>query len=640
MVFDEIAWEMAQNVSLYGWEELKWFGSPLAAGNVIVLASLYVIFGHDPSLVIPINAAMHAFGGVLIFMLAKMLATNKKVGLYSGIIAGTLFVVFPSALNWYGQVHKDGYAILGTLLILLMWGKAVDKPIDNTSWMVMLFASTIGIIFVGFVRPYGLTLLFVVGIGALLIVLVSESKKISALSIKKVMFFMVTLVLLLIATFMVKEGTKQVVPESEVQYEIVFSDGLVWAWEENDWFPKRLENYVYTAARTRAGSIMQGQKINAQSIMDPEVSPKSITEVMEYLPRAFQLATLAPFPESWVSNLNVTRLLAAGEMFIFYLCLPGLFLLLLYNRSPKVWLAVYFASAFLVIFGFTIANLGSLYRVRYAYIQILLMLGVLGWVTFLERKKVLEKLSSFLKPAEGVISELAQPVKVVKSSRKKAVSSAFYVMLLTLFGFIGFFYRDILMAHTFGLGIELDAFFISLLIPMTIVTILCIPLGAAFTPFFINLVQTNGTEFTQGVISRLSTIIFISLALICAALYFSLPLFVSYAGNNDPARIQQLILLALPILLFSGIVILANTILNAMGKVIVSGTAQLIVPLIAIIAVVFFGESRGIEAGIIGMVVGQLFNLVLLERSLKKYGYSVLPRFGRQAEFSFGELVK
>ena len=639
VVFDELAWTMAQNIQAHGWGELKWFGSALASGNVIILAALYAVFGHDPSLVIPINAAIHACGGILIFSLAKVLAPTKQTGMYAGVIAGTIFIIFPSALNWYGQVHKDGYAIMGTLLILLMWVKALDKSTAKMSWATMLVASIVGMFFVGFVRPYGLTLLLVVGGGILLIVLFLELKKFPILSMKKIIFFVTTILVLLFAVLIMKNGPSSLVADSESGFKVTSSDGNEWHWQDSEWIPNRIENYISSAARVRAGLIMQGQKINAQSIMDPEVTPQNITEVIQYLPRAYQLAAMAPFPSSWGESMSLVRLLAAGEMFIYYLCLPGLFLLLLYNRTPKVWVTFYFASTFLVISGFTIANLGSLYRVRYAYILILLMLGVLGWVTLLERKKVLEKLTSFLKSAATLPAELDKPNKHIKHDRKKAVASGTYVVLLTLIGFIGFFYRDILMAHTFGLGPELDGFFVSLLIPMTVVTIVCIPLGAAFTPIFITSVETNGPEFTQKVISKLSAIILVGLAITSTALYFLLPQIVLHAETQNPEQIQRLVLFALPLLFFSGTVILGNTILNAMGKVVVTGIAQLVVPIIAIGVIVLFGNSKGVEAGIVGMVIGQLVNLVLLEISLHKVGYSVLPSFSGRVQFSISQLT-
>ena len=60
------------------------------------------------------------------------------------------------------------------------------------------------------------------------------------------------------------------------------------------------------------------------------------------------------------------------------------------------------------------------------------------------------------------------------------------VMVLTFLCFLGFFIRDLMMARTFGLGTQLDSFFIALLIPMFIVTVLYIPVGAVFVPNYLD----------------------------------------------------------------------------------------------------------------------------------------------------------
>ncbi|HQS44692.1 MAG TPA: hypothetical protein PLJ70_09765, partial [Methylotenera sp.] len=60
-------------------------------------------------------------------------------------------------------------------------------------------------------------------------------------------------------------------------------------------------------------------------------------------------------------------------------------------------------------------------------------------------------------------------------------------MGLTVLTFVGFFVRDVMMARTFGLGVALDSFFIALILPMFFVAVLCMPLGTAFVPVYLNL---------------------------------------------------------------------------------------------------------------------------------------------------------
>ena len=104
-----------------------------------LLAALYVIFGNDPMVIIPVNAAVHATSGLFIFLMARLLWPGK-VGTYSGIITASLFIVFPSALNWYAQIHKDGFAILGMLIIFYSWLKGIEdsSKVKSGLWIFLM----------------------------------------------------------------------------------------------------------------------------------------------------------------------------------------------------------------------------------------------------------------------------------------------------------------------------------------------------------------------------------------------------------------------------------------------------------------------------------------------------------------------
>jgi len=634
--FDKMAWMMAEDIRENGWGNWQFFVSVSAPGNVSILAALYAVFGHDSTVIIPINASIHALGGVLIFFLARELTSRKVVGIYAGLVAATLFVIFPSSLNWYGQIHKDGYAIAGTLLILLTWVNVINRPVIDKAWMKLLLWTCSGLILIGMVRPYGLTLLLVVSIGATLITLVTAYFYGNRRALlEKLIFFIISIVLITTGIVLTKEYSGQAnvaSVSSSVSSSVEQStDRNLWSWKQNDLVPDKIEKYIAAAAKIRTDLIYHGKLVNARSTIDEDRTPDDILEVIAYLPRALTVAAMAPFPNMWFSQLSMTQLVATGEMIVYYLCFPGILFLLRYNRKPAVWMAIYFAVTFLTILGFTIANMGTIFRVRYAYLFILITLGIVGWVTFLERKKMLKKVTKFFKRKlnADVARTFADPN--IKEGRKRVVGAGIYVSILTFLGFIGFFYRDVLMAHKFGLNAELDSFFVALLIPMTIVTIICIPFGAAFTPFFLASVESRDEKETKKLISRVSAAILVKLSIVCLALYFIVPYLLPYVGfenrNDDVLRVQELTRMAIPILFFSGTVILGNTILNALGKVVSAGLAQLIVPIIAIAAVVFYGHEYGAEAAILGMLLGQLFNLLIIQVRVRRYGYSLIPKF-------------
>ncbi len=649
--FDSLAWDIAQWVQLTGWSEWRTFA---VSGNVTILSLLYMLFGHDPALIIPVNAAIHAMGGLLIFLLTRELAGQEPVGTYAGILASGLFVLFPSALNWFGQLHKDGYAIAGILLILLTWLKALHRPANLRNWIILAGIYLAGLIMIVSVRPHTVIMLFVATMGMLfaIIILAGLRRQIRQYAFPA-LFFLISAVALVSADALMagaKANLKFDVTEIRTERGVIVNPYIAaiyyastaenyegwqdpnWQWQKTPWFPDSIERKIELTARLRAGLIAYGLKEKAKSMVDQDVTPRNVAEVIRYLPRALQVGMFAPFPSSWLANISITRLVAVGEMLIYYLCVPGILLLLLYNCKPAVLLSLYFSCFFLMVQGFTIANLGTLYRVRYGFLFVLILMGVLGWFTWLDRTGRLRRIVRLLKPAvsENQLENLQASDQDHDLSRRKAVGAGFGVMFLTFLCFLGFFLRDLLMAKTFGLGSSLDYFFIALLIPMFIVAVFYMPLGAAFVPLYLEARERLLPQALRDMVSGLSSWTGISLLMACLILYlcepYLLPLIYKQGTPPDMGQLVPLLNLALPILLFSGVVILGNSILNANGQAVVASGAQLIVPVAAMISLLLFGERWGVKSVMCGMVIGQLLNLFIVQYWLKRDNIWVIPR--------------
>ena len=100
IVFHNMAAEIAQRIHANGWSE--WHIYPQgASANVGLLSLLYALLGPDPAWFIPFNAAAHATGALLIYRIGVRLV-GGDVGKLGGLLAAICFLVFPSALQWYG----------------------------------------------------------------------------------------------------------------------------------------------------------------------------------------------------------------------------------------------------------------------------------------------------------------------------------------------------------------------------------------------------------------------------------------------------------------------------------------------------------------------------------------------------------
>lgn len=635
-LFHSLALQLAEKIDQVGWSAWSLYPSG-ATGNVAVLGALYAIFGADPALLIPVNAAIHATGGILLYLVILELSRGARVGSLAGLFAATLFVLFPSALNWYGQVHKDGYAIAGFLLVLLAWLRSVSRPLDFSEIQKLLVLQLIGVLLIVAVRPYGVRLMLAahLGLGGLVVVIallrLQLVQRIRLIGLVASSAVVMAGVAMLPASF-IKSGASDnallvLAGESYMAWE---SEGG-WQWQRSQWLPEKIDRYAEIVASTRAGLIENGIKANAKSIIDAEVQPESATEVLAYLPRALQIGLFAPFPQAWLADLSITRLVSVGETLIFYFCFIGVFFLLRYNRGPAVFVAFYFAFFFLLVNSFTLANLGTLYRIRYPYLFVILAMGVLGWFMYLQKQGVLRRVISWMQ------AETLQKVNVNEAiavggqqSRRSAVGSGMLVMVLTFLTFLGFFVRDVLMANTFGIGGQLDDFFVALMLPMFLVAVISIPLGAAFTPVYLETRERGLPQVVAAIVSKVSWRVSLGLLGICVLLAMTLPALLPLLGLqsavSDLQHFRQLLYFSLPILFFSGVVVLGNAVLNAHGRVVLTSSAQLVVPVIAVLALFIGGAKYGPLAVMVGMVIGQLANLLIIHVSLKGINLSLFNK--------------
>jgi putative peptidoglycan lipid II flippase len=629
--FHAVAVDLAERIRLHGWSEWRVYPTHAATGNVALLAGLYVLFGEDPSLMVPVNAAIHALTGTLLFLLGRMMWPGRA-GTLAGMIAGMLYVVFPSALNWYGQIHKDGFALAGTALVLTAWVIAeTGFPMLKRALAVIAVALA-GLGLIVLVRPYNLMLVLAGVLVMLVFTLGSIWKNRKSLAFRRTLFLQLTIVLMVGAAAYMAPRTgafEQSYAEWNKSTE-TWGRGeriaIDWKWQSTAWMPQTIEGYVEVLARTRAGLIDEGLKIQAGSLYDIDALPSSTPQVAAYAPRGLQIALFAPFPSLWFEKLSATRLVAVGETAIWYLIAPGVLLALWLARTRAVLAVLAFSLALLTVYGFTLANVGTLYRIRYLYLFLLMLVGLGGWLRLFEKRGWLPKEEEAIatrvpeEPAAG--GELRQ-------ARAGLVGSGATVAVVTAVTFFGLFIRDIVMARQFGLGGELDAFVVAAVVPMFLVAVLSVPIGTSIVPVFLAVRERESTAAALALARRVA-ILFLAAALVLAVLLAAAgPQLLEAAGwsalPEKADRTQAIMLWMLAIFVFSGLVTLANGLLNALGHYVVPAAAQAVVPIVAIVALLLFGASHGAIVAAVAMFAGQLVNLALVFRALAVRGVSLLP---------------
>ena len=116
------------------------------------------------------------------------------------------------------------------------------------------------------------------------------------------------------------------------------------------------------------------------SVMDKQYRFHNTLDVLWYLPRALTIAFFAPFPSQWLEisgRTKALRVLAAFEVLLIYLLFVGCVVRIRHLRSVlslqamAIWCFVFLVA---VPMGITVANVGTLFRLRLQFLFPLILL--------------------------------------------------------------------------------------------------------------------------------------------------------------------------------------------------------------------------------------------------------------------------
>lgn len=421
----------AEQINAHGWSHWRLF--PNAAGNVGILSAVYAVFGPDPAYFIPITAAAHTTGGLLIYLIGQRLWPGRT-GHLGGLVAGILFLIFPSALQWYGQNHKDSFAIAGILSMLLAWVSVFE--VNRSKKIILSFVlMAAGTILLAVVRPYYPTLTFVsFGVSWCLLLIVSILRG----SIRRDSRSFIIACGLLAIIFGVAKLSSHNEKAGGVYSETKFSeDGSVknsslqgesLLWKRSSILPQSVDLNLEKISIFRSHFIAFGQSVRAGSAIDADRAPDSAASLMAYLPRALVVGLLAPFPNTWTDKVSPQRLVGAVETLIWYLVASGIIVLLVKRPSRPLFAGLIFVCSLITVLSYAHPNVGSLYRQRFGIWFFVLLCGAIGWSHVVYKFLSPEALSS----PKHEMQKTSQVEVQSKNQRGILAASGAIVLMVTL----------------------------------------------------------------------------------------------------------------------------------------------------------------------------------------------------------------
>jgi peptidoglycan biosynthesis protein MviN/MurJ (putative lipid II flippase) len=626
IVFHEIAVTMAERIHASGWSEWRLFPEPGITGNVGILAAIYAVLGPDPAWFVPLNAAFHALGALLIFQLGLMFLPGSR-GVLAGLMAALLFLVFPSALVWYGQNHKDAFLIAGYLLALLAFSRALSRvALRQLASDVVLMA--VGLALVAIMRPHMVVVYalgfvcFWLGLGVWRL-FCPTPKNASAFLHAAVMVTMVVIAAWLVPT---KDAERYaVLPPTIFDWHWENSAAVPWHWENSASVPAVVERTLQKASVIRAHFIKSGRAVGAGSIVDGDVAPNNALAMAAYLPRALFVGLFSPFPDTWADRPTLPRVIGAIETLVFYLMASGILILAFRRPSIGLFACLTVSAVVLTVLSYTSPNVGTLHRIRYGPLFVFMLAGAGGWAWLLGKGiGMLGSGTAIDVDDSHAVTSSARPSELASEfSGKTALGAGAVVILISVVSYLGLLVRDLLLINRSGFGASLDSFYLAMMVPMFFVSVLALPLGDALTTAIHRMKDRAGIQSLLGALSGWTLTIFGLLGLL---LFFGAePIFRIFVVSGQIEEAVMLLPIALLLFLFSGAVVTGNSLLNSLGRPALTAAAQLVVPLAAVGAILFAKDDQLMKAATVGMVVGQFANLAILYLIALRHGYRLLP---------------
>ncbi len=652
LYFHNLAVDLSEQIYKQGWVVLL-NNLQSGQGNVVILAALYAMFGPDPSSVIPTNALLHSASGILLLYMARLVLPGR-IGLYGGIGAATLFIIFPSSLNWYSQVHKDSYAIFGYFLVLTAGCKIVKDRMEFGINKIVIDSTLVvaGVFFTAIVRPANLYLYPGLGLLLVIILLLADRR----ISFKPL--FVIVLLMLSPLYSQIKVEKHQLSSSANIliegyqidDNEIVGSKSAFlsvaqnWSWKPNSQGLDFLESIPKKMSNFRVFMTSYGVREGAGSMISIEHMPDNLTDFVKFMPRAGLIALYAPFPAGWINASNMVQKVGVFEILFLYILTPGVLFLVYSTRASPITLWLLTTSLYMLTTqGYLLTNLGTLHRIRYPYTLVIIMLGVLGCAIFISRNCLYKKIKSIVKRKlrRNIFIDAAavdSNPKVDKKSSIRALGKSFVFISINATLFVLLFGRDILLMRELGLGINLDAYQIATALPLFVTAIFAVPLGPVLINEFIRYSRAEDKRIVQKWVSSLSgrlLIVFTLLGVVSSAVCLMLT-DNKELDSSTYDLVVNITFLTLPIVALSACTVLGNSILTALGRIQFVALSQLFVPASGVFLILLYSDTIGAYAAIFGLLLGQAFNLVAVYWRNFQFGYSIRPSIGesRWKEFS------
>ena len=153
------------------------------------------------------------------------------------------------------------------------------------------------------------------------------------------------------------------------------------------------------------------------------------------------------------------------------------------------------------------------------------------------------------------------------SVNRRVFAATMIIGGISLFVNLASVLKELVVAHQFGRGDELDAFVIAFLLPSFAINVVAGSFNSAFIPVYIKLREKQGIAVAQQLFSSVMTLslcLLIAIIIVFAvSIHYILPFLTSNFTVEKRMLTERLFFMLLPLIIFSGIAMLWTAVLNA-----------------------------------------------------------------------------
>ena len=354
----------------------------------IVFAVLGPFTGFNIISAEPLNLILFLLLLVLTYGLGRELFGPK-----TGLLAASLTAFWPSLLLHTTQMLRDPLFILSLLLLVFVLVINLNRNLTFRGGLTAALAGVSAAIFLWLIRGDMWELVFLLlMIGVLLTAfrqLVGRRFLIGNTFAGLVLVFGVLLIPKMIPTYRQQDSSLKRIKEN--QAGLTTPQSLPHA---EFGHAEPTSNTGLTKLAQRVGILRHKFIIQypmAGSNIDTDIELTALREVVSYLPRALEIGLFAPFPNMWFKvGAQVGwqgRLLSGIETLWMYVMTALALVSIWVNwRHLSVWLVLAIILLGCTALGYVVVNIGTLYRMRYAFWILLMILGANGLVTLTTRR--------------------------------------------------------------------------------------------------------------------------------------------------------------------------------------------------------------------------------------------------------------